>query len=94
VAVTVLCPTFVQTNIFHGELIDPASGRLGHRIARAVGFSPERVARITLDAHDRGDLYVLPQLDARILWRSKRLFPSSFARFTGWLGALAPRPPR
>jgi hypothetical protein len=47
-----------------------------------------------LDAHDRGDLYVLPQLDARILWRSKRLFPSSFARFTGWLNGLVPRPPR
>jgi short-subunit dehydrogenase len=94
VAVTVLCPTFVQTDIFRGELIDAASGRLGHKIARAIGFSPERVARITLDAHDRGDLYVLPQADAKALWHSKRLFPSSFARFTGFLGRLAPRPTR
>ena len=33
---------------------------------KITGFSPDRVARTTLDAHDRGRLYVLPQLDAMI----------------------------
>lgn len=90
VAVTVLCPTFVRTNIFDGELIDRRAGALGQKIARAVGFTPERVARMTLDAHDRGVLYVMPQPDAKVLWRAKRLLPSPYARFAGWIGRMAP----
>jgi short-subunit dehydrogenase len=92
VAVTVLCPTFVRTNIFGGELIDPASAQLARRIAGFAGFSPERVARMTLDAHDRGRLYVLPQLDAKALWRLKRLAPAPYARAAGLLGRFAPEP--
>ena len=75
VAVTVLCPTFVRTNIFGGELIDPAAAQVARTDRGLAGFSPERVARLTLDAHDSGRLYVLPQLDAKALWRLKRLAP-------------------
>jgi len=92
VAVTVLCPTFVRTNIFGGELIDPAAAELARRIARLAGFSPERVARTTLDAHDRGRLYVMPQLDAKALWRLKRLAPAPYARVAGLMGRFAPDP--
>ncbi|KAA1426385.1 SDR family NAD(P)-dependent oxidoreductase [Nocardioides antri] len=92
VAVTVLCPTFVRTNIFGGELIDPAAAQVARRIARVTGFSPERVARTTLDAHDRGRLYVLPQLDAKALWRLKRLAPAPYARMAGLMGHFAPDP--
>ena len=89
IAVTVLCPTFVKTNIFGGELIDPAAAQLARRVARIVGFSPERVARMTLDAHDRGRLYVMPQLDAKALWRLKRLLPAQYAQITGLMGRIA-----
>ena len=92
VAVTVLCPTFVRTNIFDGELIDQASAQLARRIAGVAGFSPERVARMTLDAHDRGRLYVMPQLDAKALWRLKRLAPAPYARIAGAIGRFAPEP--
>jgi len=92
VAVTVLCPTFVRTNIFGGELIDPAAAELARRIARLAGFSPERVARTTLDAHDRGRLSVMPQLDAKALWRLKRLAPAPYARVAGLMGRFAPDP--
>ncbi len=92
VAVTVLCPTFVRTNIFGGELIDPAAAQLARRIAGVAGFSPERVVRLTLDAHDRGRLYVLPQLDAKALWRLKRLAPAPYARVAGLVGRFAPDP--
>jgi NAD(P)-dependent dehydrogenase (short-subunit alcohol dehydrogenase family) len=90
ITVTVLCPTFVRTNIFGGELIDPTAARLALRIANLAGFSPERVARMTLDGHDRGRLYVMPQLDAKALWRLKRLAPAQYARVAGLLGRLAP----
>lgn len=90
VAVTVLCPTFVRTAIFGGDLIDPAAGRLARQLSGFIGFSAERVARTTLDAHDRGRLYVVPQPDAQLLWHAKRLLPTPYARVTGLLGRFMP----
>jgi short-subunit dehydrogenase len=92
VKVTVLCPTFVRTNIFGGELIDPAAARMAAAIAKVAGFSADRVARQTLDAHDRGQLYVVPQFDAKLLWRAKRLLPVPYTRVAGLLGRFAPGP--
>lgn len=90
VAVTVLCPTFVKTNIFDGELIDAGAAGMARRIARVAGFSADRVARTTLDAHDKGRLYVVPQLDAQLLWRTKRLLPAPYTRAAGLLGRFVP----
>lgn len=90
VGVTVLCPTFVRTNIFDGDLIAPASAGAARRIAGVAGFSPRRVVRMTLDAHDRGRLYVVPQPDAQLLWRTKRLLPAPYTRVAGLLGRFAP----
>lgn len=92
VAVTVLCPTFVRTNIYGGDLIDPAAAEFARRLAGVASFSPERVARMTLDAHDRGRLYVLPQPDAKALWRLKRLAPAPYARVAGLMGRFVPDP--
>lgn len=91
VGVTVLCPTFVKTNIFGGELIEPAAAGIAQRLAGIVGFAAERVARMTLDAHDRGRLYVVPQPDAQLLWLGKRLLPTPYTRVAGLLGRLAPK---
>ena len=93
IAVTVLCPTFVKTNIFEGELIDPSSAGLARKLARVIGFSADRVARTTLDAHDRGRLYVVPQFDAQLLWRTKRLLPTPYTRAAGLLGRFMPDEP-
>lgn len=90
IAVTVLCPTFVKTNIFDGELIDPGAAGMARRIARIAGFSSDRVARTTLDAHDKGRLYVVPQLDAQLLWRTKRLLPAPYTRIAGLMGRFVP----
>ncbi len=92
VTVTVLCPTFVKTNIVGGALIDPAAAKVAETLMRLTGFSPERVARTTLDAHDRGRLYVLPQLDAKVVWRFKRLLPTQYAQVAGLIGRFAPEP--
>jgi NAD(P)-dependent dehydrogenase (short-subunit alcohol dehydrogenase family) len=90
IAVTVLCPTFVRTKIFDGELIDPGAARMARGIARIAGCSADRVARVTLDAHDSGRLYVVPQLDAQLLWRTKRLLPTPYTRAVGLLSRLVP----
>jgi NAD(P)-dependent dehydrogenase (short-subunit alcohol dehydrogenase family) len=88
--VSVLCPTFVKTNILDTDHITPRSSDLAERMMRLTGMSPERVARTCLDAHDRGRLYVLPQLDAKALWRSKRMNPGAFTRAAGLLGRVTP----
>lgn len=90
IRVTVLCPTFVKTNIFGGDLIEPSASGAASRIAAAVGMSPQKVARMALDGHDRGRLYVLPQVDARALWMSKRLTPTTHARIGGLLARVGP----
>ncbi|ULE32161.1 SDR family NAD(P)-dependent oxidoreductase [Mycobacterium sp. IDR2000157661] len=83
VTVTVLCPTFVKTNIVDNPRIEAAAATLAANLMRWVGVSAESVVRTTLDAHDRGQLHVMPQLDAKILWRVKRLMPATFTRTMG-----------
>ena len=87
VAVTVLCPTFVKTNILvsggNSGRITEQSTQLADRLMRWTGFSPERVARMCLDTHDRGGLYCMPQPDARIGWGIKRFTPTVYTRAVG-----------
>jgi hypothetical protein len=56
---------------------------------RWTGVSADGVVKLTLDRLDRGKLYVLPQLDARTIWRAKRLAPSLYARGAGLFRRLA-----
>lgn len=85
--VTVLCPTFVKTNILvsggRAGAITDRSTQLADRLMRWTGFAPDRVARTCLDAHDRGSLYCMPQPDARIGWRIKRFTPTVYTRAVG-----------
>ena len=83
VNVTVLCPTFVKTNIVDSGRITGKSTELADRLMRWTGFSPERVARTCLDTHDRGGLYCMPQPDARIGWGIKRFTPTVYTRAVG-----------
>lgn len=83
VSVSVLCPTFVKTNIVHRGLLTDGSARFAASLMKWSGVSAGSVARTTLDAHDAGQLYVLPQLDARAIWRVKRAAPTAYARGLG-----------
>jgi len=88
IAVTVLCPTFVKTNVAVDGRITAAGSKLASELMRRTGFHPDRVARLTLDANDRGRLYVLPQLDAKAIWLMKRLAPRTYALGAGLLNRL------
>lgn len=81
--VTVLCPTFVKTNIVTAGRITEESTALAETLMRWIGLSPQRVARICLDTNDRGGLYCMPQVEARIGWGVKRLVPQTFTRGIG-----------
>jgi NAD(P)-dependent dehydrogenase (short-subunit alcohol dehydrogenase family) len=83
VNVTVLCPTFVKTNIVESGRITAQSTQLADRLMRWTGFSPERVARMCLDTNDRGGLSCMPQPDARIGWGIKRFTPTVYTRAAG-----------
>jgi NAD(P)-dependent dehydrogenase (short-subunit alcohol dehydrogenase family) len=83
VKVTVLCPTFVKTNIVEHGRMSAKSTELATRLMRWTGYSATRVARTCLDAHDRGDLYCMPQFDAKIGWNVKRLAPTVYTRTAG-----------
>ncbi|AVH24397.1 SDR family NAD(P)-dependent oxidoreductase [Nocardia cyriacigeorgica] len=91
VAVTALCPTFVKTNVVTDGRITSGPSRLADQLMRWTGFAPERVAADALDALDRGRLYVLPQLDARLVWQLKRTFPATYATALGLLNRLLPQ---
>ncbi|UXA20597.1 SDR family oxidoreductase [Mycobacterium sp. SMC-4] len=87
VNVTVLCPTFVKTNIVtsggDAGVISAQSRDLAEQLMRWIGFSPERVARTCLDTLDRGGLYCMPQPEARIGWGIKRFTPTVYTRAAG-----------
>ena len=88
VHVTALCPTFVKTNIARDARTPDHAKDLAHR-AMARGWPADKVARQALDGLDRNQLYVLPQADARAIWRAKRLLPALYARGAGLLGRIA-----
>ncbi len=86
VTVTALCPTAVRTGILDEVSIpDPTIARLGEAMLRWTGRAPESIARTTLDAVDHGHLYVVPQLEAKLIWQSKRLLPRPYTQVTGLL---------
>ncbi|MFL6156237.1 MAG: SDR family NAD(P)-dependent oxidoreductase [Marmoricola sp.] len=90
VNVSVLCPTFVKTNIVSNGRITQASTAAANRLMRLTGMSPAKVARVCLDANDRGTLHVLPQIDAKVGWQIKRTAPGLYTRAAGLLERFAP----
>ncbi|MCU1644754.1 MAG: putative oxidoreductase SadH [Nocardia sp.] len=89
VGVTVLCPTAVKTNILEGVSVgSEALDEWGDRLLRWTGREPASIARTTLDAVDHGQLYVVPQFEAKLIWQSKRLLPQQYTRAAGLLERL------
>lgn len=78
IGVSVLCPTFFQTNI-------GVSGRGAEHLKPLIQqllsqgkLSAEDVARLAIEACERNELYIAPHADGRWMWRFKRLAPESF----------------
>jgi hypothetical protein len=87
----VLCPTFVKTNIVDAGRITAASTDFANRLMRWTGVSSEKVARTCLDTHDRGGLYCMPQIDAKIGWNIKRFVPETYTRTLGLAARIGPQ---
>lgn len=89
IKITALCPTFIATNIVKDGRISESSSKMAERLMQWTSVTPESVAKTTLDALDRNQLYVLPQVDAKLIWRMKRFAPVGYGRGIGWLNRLA-----
>ncbi len=85
VRVTAVCPTMVKTNIMDSGRLTTQSAQQGRTLMRWTGISADSVARKCLNTHDRGGLFCMPQLDAKIIWRMTRLAPTLSARGTGFV---------
>ena len=88
IKVTALCPSFFRTNIHKGSR---ASGMLNGRTEKLVTqakWGPEEIAEHALRGLERGELYVMPQADAKTMWRLKRALGGGFF---GAIGAAAKR---
>ena len=90
VHVTALCPTWVQSNIATSGRITGPSQNLAEKLIRK-GMPPERVVREALDALDANRLYVMPQLDAKLIWRAKRLWPNTYRHGLGLIARYGER---
>lgn len=89
VSVTVLCPTAVKTNIIADSApLDGFAEKVGVPLLRWTGRPPETIARTTLDAVDDGDLYVVPQVEAKLAWQAKRMVPTAYTRAAGLMERL------
>lgn len=83
VRVTVLCPTFFQTQIVSsGRFVDEGTRRMANKMM-ATARPVEEVVKAALHAVERGDLYAVPMADARWFWRLKRAVPESYRWLVG-----------
>ena len=90
VRVTALCPTFFRTKIHErARSPDPAAKARARKLVAEARWSAEAVAEVALRGLERGDLYVIPQADGRVMWRAKRLFGQ---RFHGAIGRVLNSP--
>ncbi len=94
VGVTVLCPTFFDTDIVRsGRFADAGTRDLADRMMRRAR-PVEEVVLAALASVNRAELYAVPMADARWMWRLKRAAPGSFRRIvTTGMRALGKKKP-
>lgn len=80
IQVSVLCPTFFQTNIMNtarGASSPQEEARIRKWMARSKVQAPD-VAEAAIDALRDGELYVLPMADSQEPWQLKRKDPQGY----------------
>ena len=79
IAVSVLCPTFIKTNIhLAGRTHGSASREASQKIMDRAKKTPDDIAEITLREMDRNKLYIVPHADGLWAWRASRADPEAF----------------
>ena len=79
ISVTVLCPTFIRTNIAKsGRSYGKGAKENGEAMMARATKTADEIAEITLREADKGRLYVVPHADGLWGWRMKRADPEAF----------------
>jgi NAD(P)-dependent dehydrogenase (short-subunit alcohol dehydrogenase family) len=86
VGVTVLCPSFFQTNIMNAARSTGMPMDVAHKRMAATKIQADQVADCALAAARKDELYALPHPDGKAMWGLKRLSPTLFQSLTGRLG--------
>jgi NAD(P)-dependent dehydrogenase (short-subunit alcohol dehydrogenase family) len=83
IGVTALCPTFFRTNIHKAQRSSSEMRARSAKLVEGAKWSAEEIAKLAVDGLLRDDLYVIPQLDGKILWRTRRLMGALFHTIAG-----------
>lgn len=85
VSVSVLCPTFLRTNIHKAQRSPERLRKKSAELVEGAKWSAEAVARIAVSGLERRALYVIPQTDGKLAWRAKRVLGGAFYSVAGKL---------
>jgi NAD(P)-dependent dehydrogenase (short-subunit alcohol dehydrogenase family) len=86
IGVTVLCPTFIKTNLMDTlRFTEDFQRQCSVAGINNTRVTPEKVAGLVIDAVKKNKLYVLPQPAAKISWIFKRISPSAYFGFFAFL---------
>lgn len=78
ISVSVLCPTFFQTNLLDTmRAADPKQRKTAQNAFKYALMNAEEVATASLKGLEKGELIVIPQVDGALLWRIKRAMPQA-----------------
>lgn len=76
IGVSVVCPTFIKTNLMDQfRSPDLRQRKLAEGLFSKSILSVEAVARCVIKSISRNKLHIIPQIDGKYLWWSKRHFP-------------------
>ena len=78
--VSVVCPSFFQTNLMHSARAPDADKALAVRLMASSTQSADDVAAAIFRAALRGDFMILPTRSEPLRWRLKRFAPDWFLR--------------
>ncbi|MFT6399625.1 MAG: NAD(P)-dependent dehydrogenase (short-subunit alcohol dehydrogenase family) [Bradymonadia bacterium] len=81
IGVSVLCPSFFKTNIANNSRGgDPAGERMAKKLVNNSKVSAEWVVGKVMRAIAKEKLYIVPQADAKSMWRLRRFAPNLMNR--------------
>jgi len=82
VGVTVVCPSFINTNLMESFASpDERQRKLAQKMFSNAKTTPEQYANQVYNAAAKNRLYAIVGLDSKVLWILKRLAPETFYKF-------------
>jgi NAD(P)-dependent dehydrogenase (short-subunit alcohol dehydrogenase family) len=86
IGVTVLCPTFIKTNLMATlRFTDDFQRKCSVTGVENARVTVDKVAALVIEAVKKDQVYVLPQAAAKVSWIFKRISPSAYLGFFAFL---------